>query len=72
MENECLSHPDENFHFFCQSSYFLVPLVGLICLPRVIHFGNRARNGSLVKSTIKYAKNFHAFRAKIIADKYDT
>ena len=25
MENECLSHPEENFHFLGQSSCFLVP-----------------------------------------------
>jgi len=48
MENDCLSHPEENFHFLGQSSWFLVPEVGLTCIPRVVYFGNRARNGPLL------------------------
>lgn len=59
MEKECLSHPDENFHFFGQSSYFLVPQADSICISRVIYFGNRERNSPLQDiSTIKYAQNY--------------
>jgi len=60
MENEYLSYPDENFHFFGQSSYFLVPQLSLICIQGGVHFDNQARNGPLLISTIRYAN--HAFR----------